>query len=238
MMDQLPSHTLASQSRVRLDLCVIAVTLLATAVLAPSVSWQSDIRVPAGPPSAQVARATEAGAIAPADWPQLGRDAQRTNYSPQQVNPPYCYAWKWYGVPMASRAQPVVASGRLFIGGMDGVMYARDATTGAELWKVQTGGPIRHSAGVLGGAVVFSSHDGFTYALNAADGALLWKRATGPSATAPLVDESRGWVYVASTAGSLTALRADDGATQWGFDAGAPILTRAEPGWITRVLRQ
>jgi hypothetical protein len=25
------------------------------------------------------------------DWPQLGRDAQRSNYSPLQVNPPYCY---------------------------------------------------------------------------------------------------------------------------------------------------
>ena len=25
------------------------------------------------------------------DWPQLGRDAQRSNYSPLQVNPPYCW---------------------------------------------------------------------------------------------------------------------------------------------------
>lgn len=167
----------------------------------------------------------EVNTFSPADWPQLGRDAQRTNYSPQQINPPYCYAWKWYGVPMASRAQPVVSAGRLFIGGMDGAMYARDATTGVELWRVQTGGPIRHSAGVLADAVIFSSHDGFTYALNAANGAQLWKTATGPSATAPLIDAARGWAYVASTSGKLTALRASDGVIQWVFDAGAPVLT-------------
>ncbi len=104
-------------------------------------------------------------------------------------------------------------------------MYARDATTGAELWKVQTDGPIRHSASVLSNTVIFSSHDGFTYALNAANGAQFWKTATGPSATAPLIDAARGWAYVGSTSGTLTALRASDGAVQWTFDAGAPILT-------------
>ena len=60
-------------------------------------------------------------ALQPTDWPQYGRDPQRTNASPQAVEPPYCYAWKWYAVPFASRLQPVVAGGRLYVGGMDGV---------------------------------------------------------------------------------------------------------------------
>jgi hypothetical protein len=42
------------------------------------------------------------------DWPQLGHDSQRSNATSEQVDPPYCYAWKWYEVPIASRAQPVV----------------------------------------------------------------------------------------------------------------------------------
>ncbi|MBO9345763.1 MAG: PQQ-like beta-propeller repeat protein, partial [Chloroflexi bacterium] len=134
------------------------------------------------------------------DWPQLGRDAQRSNYSPLQVNPPYCYIWKWYEVPFASRAQPVVASGRLFIGGMDGVFYARDASTGASLWTFAgDGSPIRHSAGVLSDTVVFSTHEGNTFALDAATGALRWQRFTGRSATAPLMDAARGRVVVAAT---------------------------------------
>lgn len=176
----------------------------------------------------EAVRAAETAAVRPAiaaaDWPQLGRDPQRSNYSPQQVNGPYCYAWKWYGVPFASRAQPVVAAGRLYIGGMDGKLYARDASTGAALWTYATGGAIRHSPAVLGGTVVTGSHDGYTYALEAVTGGLLWQTYTGPSQTAPLLDEARGWVYVASTDGSLRALSLANGAQQWAYFAGAPLL--------------
>jgi len=166
------------------------------------------------------------GAIPLQDWPQLGRDAQRSNYSPLQVNPPYCYIWKWYEVPFASRAQPVVAAGRLFIGGLDGVLYARDASTGASLWTFPgDGSPIRHSAGVLSDTVVFSTHEGNTFALNAATGALRWRQFTGRSATAPLMDAARGRVVVASTDGRLTALNLSNGAVVWQYQSDAPILT-------------
>ncbi|RCK73220.1 MAG: Serine/threonine protein kinase related protein [Anaerolineae bacterium] len=165
-------------------------------------------------------------ALADADWPQLGRDPQRSNYSPQQVNPPYCYIWKWYEVPFASRAQPVVAAGRLFIGGMDGVLYARNASTGAHLWTFPgDGSPIRHSAGVAGDLVVFSTHQGNTFALSATTGALRWQRLTGRSATAPLIDTSRNRVIVASTDGRLSALDLNNGNLVWQYDSGAPILT-------------
>lgn len=168
----------------------------------------------------------QANAISPQDWPQVGRDAQRTNFTPLQVNPPYCYIWKWYEVPFASRAQPVVAAGRLFIGGMDGVLYARNASTGASLWTFTgDGSPIRHSAGVLGDTVVFSTHEGNTFALDAATGALRWQRFTGRSATAPLMDAARSRVMVASTDGQLTALNVSDGAVIWQFQSDAPILT-------------
>ncbi len=164
-------------------------------------------------------------AAASSDWPQLGHDPQRTNYTALQVDPPFCYTWKWDEVPLASRAQPVVADGRLFIGSMNGLLYARNASTGAPLWTFASQGPIRHSAGVAGSTVVFSSHDGYIYALNVANGALQWKVNTGPSQTAPLMDEARGWVYVASANGKLTALNLANGAQMWQYDSGAPILT-------------
>ena len=164
-------------------------------------------------------------AAASGDWPQLGHDPQRTNYTSVQVDPPYCYTWKWDEVPIASRAQPVVADGRLFVGSMNGLLYARDASTGAPLWSFASQGPIRHSAGVAGSTVVFSSHDGYTYGLNVANGALQWTANTGPSQTAPLMDEGRGWAYVASSNGKLTALNLANGAQIWQYDSGAPILT-------------
>jgi hypothetical protein len=107
------------------------------------------------PHVARVVRAQSGG-----DWPQLQRDPQRTGYTPIEVRPPYAYLWKWYEVPFSGRTQPVVAAGSLFIGGADGVMYARDARTGAPVWTFPTAGPIRHSAAVYDGWVFFGSYDG------------------------------------------------------------------------------
>lgn len=161
----------------------------------------------------------------PEDWPQLGHDPQRTNYSPVQVEPPYCYTWKWYEVPIASRIQPVVANGRLFIGSLNGAMYARDASTGANLWVFDANSPIRSTAGVSGNTVIFSTHHGWTYALSTSDGSLRWKTFTGSSQTAPLIDDANGRAYIASTNSNLTALSIASGAQLWSKDTGAPILT-------------
>src|SRR5690606_16062574 len=149
---------------------------------------------------------------------------QHTNYSPQQVDPPYCYAWKWYGAPLASRAQPVVAAGRLFLGTMEGWLVARNATTGAPLWQAQTGSAIRHSPAATGDLVITGTFGGDTIAYAANNGARRWSTFTGSSATAPLIDEARNWLYVAATNGKLTALSLDAGAIVWNADLGAPIL--------------
>jgi uncharacterized repeat protein (TIGR01451 family) len=160
------------------------------------------------------------------DWPQLQHDPQRTGYTPYEVRPPYAYLWKWNEVPFASRTQPVVAGGRLFIGGLDGVMYARDAQTGASLWTFATPGPIRHSAAVYEGRVFFGSHDGRVYALDAALGELSWQFQTGGGiATAPVV--ANDTVYIGSADGVFYALSTDDGDLRWDYDVAAPILTSA-----------
>jgi uncharacterized repeat protein (TIGR01451 family) len=163
------------------------------------------------------------------DWPQLQRDPQRTGHTPDEVRPPYAYLWKWYEVPFANRTQPVVAGGRLFIGGVDGVMYARDARTGAPLWTFPTAGPIRHSAAVYDGQVFFGSYDGNVYALDAARGDLNWQVQTGGGiATAPVVADDT--IYIGSTDGVFYALSTEDGSLRWSYDVGAPILTSAALG--------
>jgi len=158
------------------------------------------------------------------DWPQLQHDPQRTGYTPDEVRPPYVYLWKWNQVPFASRTQPVVADGRLFIGGLDGLMYARNARTGAPLWTFATAGPIRHSAAVYEGKLFFGSYDGKIYALDAASGDLRWQFQTGGGiATAPVVDEDTA--YIGSTDGVFYALDTNTGGRRWSHDVGAPILT-------------
>ncbi len=171
-------------------------------------------------------------AIPAGDWPQLQRDPQHTGYSPQQVNPPYRYYWRWNEAPFAGRTQPVVANNRLFIGSLNGRMYALDADQDAGggpptiLWSYDVGSPIRHTAAVYEDRVYFGAHDGRVYALNAADGALAWSFLTGGGiATAPVVDN--GVVYIGSADGYFYALDAATGQLRWNYDAGAPILTSA-----------
>jgi outer membrane protein assembly factor BamB len=108
---------------------------------------------------------------------------------------------------------------------MTGLIYARNASTGAPLWQYQTGGPIRNTGAVAGNIVVFSSHDGYTYGVYASTGGLAWKAYTGPSATAPLVITTANQVVVASTNGILSLLNIGSGIIIWQYDSGAPILT-------------
>lgn len=189
---------------------------------------------PPGPIGRQVRSASPALAltIPAADWPQLQRDPQHTGYSPQQVNPPYRYYWRWNEVPFASRTQPVVADNRLFIGSLNGRMYALDADQDAGggpptiLWSRDVGAPIRDTAAVSNGRVYFGAYDGFVHALDAATGTPVWSFLTGGGvAAAPVVDG--GVLYIGSTDGLFYALDAATGALRWSYNAGAPILTSA-----------
>ncbi len=219
--------TLLRHTTARLLLAVSLLISLAAAApppgnspaVEPSAAGPSKLFIPLA-----VSHTPGSGIIGP-DWPQLAHDAQRSGYTSEQVDPPYCYAWKWNAVPIASRVQPVVKNGLLYIGGLDGRLYARDATTGEPIWDYTTGGPIRHTAAASGQMVITGSYDGYTYALNAVTGALAWKTLTGSSATAPLVDESHQRVYVASTYGLLRALNLSNGSQVWQYDAKAAILT-------------
>lgn len=158
----------------------------------------------------------------------LQHDPQRSGYTNQEVRPPYEFLWRWHAPPLASRTQPVVAGGILYIGSLDGKMYALDAMTGKIEWTFETGGPIRHSAAVVGGRVFFGSHDTNVYALDAASGGVLWAFPTGAGiSTAPVV--GNGTVYIGSRDGFFYALDADTGQTAWlqPYETGGPIETSA-----------
>ena len=144
------------------------------------------------------------------DWPQIGRDPQRTNYSPLQVNGPYAYAGKWFEVPMPNRAQPVVLNDKLFMPSMNGKLYCRNALNLAAIWELQTDGALRASAAAVDGRVFVHSSDGYVYAITIATGALDWSRLVGPSATSPLVDEANGRLWVTTTTGKLVCLGFDN----------------------------
>lgn len=178
------------------------------------------------------ADSVELGQVADSDWPQLARDAQRTGTSPQEVAGPYRFYWRWLDVPSASRAQPVIAGGRLFIGALNGIMFALDAAYDARggepriVWQQDLHSPIRTSAGVDGSVVIVGTHHGTIYGLCAESGNPLWTVPTGGAIlAAPAVQN--GVAYLGSASGYFYAIRTADGAVLWNRDVGAPVLASA-----------
>ncbi len=218
---------------------IFLTTLLGTGMLVSSVAAQQT-------------------AIPEGDWPQLGRDAGRTAFSPQGPPPPYRARWIWLGTertlrnrasnpawpdnlrlgtgpgenyPMprsvphtfSGRVQPVVAGGRLFIGDMEGRVYAIALDDGRTLWVGQNPGGTAASAAVAGDVVVVTAITGGITALDAATGKLRWRVETPKAITAaPLAVGGR--VFSGCHDGHVYAIDAATGRLLWKSDTGAPIV--------------
>lgn len=92
------------------------------------------------------------------------------------------WAFGFAGVNSA-RAQPAVASGRLFVGAENGEVYALDAKTGCTYWTFHAGAGIRTAVSVgpyengaaSGFAVYFADMGATAYAVDASTGTELWR---------------------------------------------------------------
>ncbi len=73
------------------------------------------------------------------------------------------------------QSSPVVAGGQVFVGSLDGNVYAMDAGTGRVNWKYPTGDKVRATPAVEDGVVYVGSWDMNFYALDAGTGELRWK---------------------------------------------------------------
>ncbi len=156
-------------------------------------------------------------ADSPADWPMMGYDPAWTGYNSGETSltPSLRLAWA-YETQGAISGSPAVAGGMLYVGSLDGKLYALDARTGEFRWSFATGGQIWSSPAIANGIVYFGSYDHIVYALNATTGALVWSYQTGDIVFAsPVV--ANGIVYVSSgpSAPMLYALDAETGAARW-----------------------
>ena len=149
---------------------------------------------------------------------------------------------KWaFGYPsdVIALGAPAFLNGTLFIGSAAGKVYALDARTGCLHWQFQANGPVRSTTvAVRTGSsysLVFGDQIGWVYSIDARTGQLKWRkrfetheatRLTGAPAVhngvvfipAASWEETRAIdpQYVCCTfRGSLTAVRASDGALVW-----------------------
>ena len=104
-------------------------------------------------------------------------------------------------------ASPAVAEGIYYLGDGDGVFYARDAATDAEIWRFKTGagGGIVSSPVILGDTVYFGARNGILYALRRADGAPVWTLDLGAPVELPPA-YANGRLYIRTADGRLHAV--------------------------------
>jgi outer membrane protein assembly factor BamB len=73
---------------------------------------------------------------------------------------------------------PGLANGRVFFGGLDGVLYALDGETGRVLWKRPLGPRVTTSALAAGGTIYVGTEDNRIHRVNAKDGEVIRSLAT------------------------------------------------------------
>lgn len=111
------------------------------------------------------------------------------------------------------------SNGRLFATNGLGDAVAFDAATGAQIWRVRPGGPLRGAPTVANDLIYVVSHDNQLFALNAADGALRWTgggtlEVAGVFGNAtPAVGQ--GTVVAGFSSGELNAYRYENGRILW-----------------------
>ncbi len=182
------------------------------------------------------------------DWPQLQHDAQHTGRTQVSVPPNYEVAWAWAGTNhvvknfaslsgksitdgfgsnfvfstiFSQQVQPIIAEGKVYVGSMNGHLYAIDALSGDTKWDFPTGGPILSTAAYGNGVVVIGSMDGNVYGISVATGVMKWKITTGAGISAsPVVFGST--VYLGSRDGIVYAIDISSGALRWKYETRDP----------------
>jgi eukaryotic-like serine/threonine-protein kinase len=120
-------------------------------------------------------------------------------------------------------SSPVVAAGRVFVGGGPEV-YALDAATGDTIWASHVASPgagVWASPALAQGKMFIASNDAFgpnTYALDAETGLLLWEAYNPIEVTLASPAVAYGLVYLGSNDRVFTAHDAGTGAIVWRKD--------------------
>jgi outer membrane protein assembly factor BamB len=119
---------------------------------------------------------------------------------------------------------PAIGFGKILVADRNGLIQARDLTTGRLIWEAET--DIHFSAGPgLGvGTVILGSSDAEVAAFNSENGALLWKSSVSSEVlSVPVI--ANGIVVVRTTDGEIIALNEKNGGKLWNYEHNAPALS-------------
>lgn len=102
-------------------------------------------------------------------------------------------------------AAPAVSNTRVYVGDLNGLLYAVDPLSGTELWRFQAQGGVQASPLVAGSTVYIATQGGHVYAIDGNAGRELWKLDIGQAVNEPLAFAD-GVLYVRTADGTLHAV--------------------------------
>jgi len=99
----------------------------------------------------------------------------------------------WKGTGWSGQA--AVGHGRVFVPGLDGVCYCRDADSGEPVWQARVEDSIKSSICLWDDRVLFGSRDNHLHCISAIDGSPLWSLACGGKDvdSTPVAIGERAW---------------------------------------------
>ena len=176
------------------------------------------------------------------EWPSFRGDQYNTGYArggePTSADPEMVWTFDEADPYWGS---PIVVDGTVYVGSVDGSLYALDAATGQRQWAYDTGGRLEATPAYADGVVYIGSYDKGMYAVDAASGEERWTRQLGGliRGSPTVVD---GTVYVGvgchnlacawyaeeadvSENGWVYALDGASGDTVWEFPVGNEVVS-------------
>jgi outer membrane protein assembly factor BamB len=126
--------------------------------------------------------------------------------------------------------------GLAVFGTWDRHVYALDIETGAQAWKVDTGGSLMGSAALhdeSGRVYIGTRAEDALLAVDLDTGAVVWKLDVGADiVSSPAVNSTGDGLVVGTNGGELVGVDAAAGEVVWRFDAGGAVT--ASPAWVGR----
>ena len=131
-----------------------------------------------------------------------------------------------------ARWTPAVSEGRVFFGGLDGLVYALDARSGREVWRRDLGSPIWTPILLLPSGLYVGTFDGRVHRLSGASGAALGGLDVGGLPFGPLTAAGDSLLLLVATddrGATLKALDPSLAQVRWSRDPSAGKWTSGRP---------